>query len=77
MKDLLKIFFMISLVVVVYIFKDDISTYILDNVIYGGSNKVLTYNEYYLDYDIVFLSSHAFDIINGSKYSISLPIGIP
>lgn len=51
MKDLLKIFFMISLVVVVYIFKDNISTFILDNIIYGGSNKVLTYNEYYLDYD--------------------------
>lgn len=57
MKDLLKIFFMISLVVVVYIFKDDISTYILDNVIYGGSNKVLTYNEYYLDYDYKYVQN--------------------
>ena len=28
-------------------------------------------------YDITFLSSSAFDIIIGSKYSISLPIGIP
>lgn len=57
MKDLLKIFFMISLVVVVYIFKDNISTFILDNIIYGGSNKVLTYNEYYLDYDYKYVQN--------------------
>ena len=57
MKDLLKICFMISLVIVVYIFKDNISTFILDNVIYGGSNKVLTYNEYYLDYDYKYVQN--------------------
>ena len=51
MKDILKIAFMISLVIVVYIFKDNISNFIMDNIIYRGSNKVLTYNEYYLDYD--------------------------
>lgn len=57
MKDLLKVCFMISLVIVVYIFKDNISTFILDNVIYGGSNKVLTYNEYYLDYDYKYVQN--------------------
>ncbi|MBE6139103.1 MAG: hypothetical protein E7174_01165 [Firmicutes bacterium] len=51
MKDLLKISFIICLVIVVYIFKDNISTFIMDNIIYRGSNKVLTYNEYYLNYD--------------------------
>jgi len=49
MKDILKISFMICLVIVVFIFKDNISTFITDNIIYKGSNKVLTYNEYYLD----------------------------
>lgn len=48
---------MISLVIVVYFFKDNISTFILDNVIYGGSNKVLTYNEYYLDYDYKYVQN--------------------
>lgn len=57
MKDLLKICLMIGLVVVVYIFKDNISTFILDNVIYRGSNKVLTYNEYYLDYDYKYVQN--------------------
>lgn len=57
MKDILKISFMICLVIVVYIFKDNISNFITDNIIYGGSNKVLTYNEYYLDYDYSFVQN--------------------
>ena len=51
MKDLLKIIFMLCLVIVVYIYKDNISNFITDDIIYKGSNKILTYNEYYLDYD--------------------------
>lgn len=51
MKDILKISCMICLVIVIYIFKDNISDFILDNIIYLGSNKILTYNEYYLDYN--------------------------
>ena len=57
MKDILKISFMICLVIVVYIFKDNISNFIMDNIIYGGSNKVLTYNEYYLDYDYAYVQN--------------------
>ncbi|MBQ2946401.1 MAG: hypothetical protein IJE04_00925 [Bacilli bacterium] len=57
MKDLLKIGFMIGLVIVVYIFKDNITTFISDNLIYGGGNKVLTYNEYYLDYDYKYVQN--------------------
>ena len=51
MKDILKISFMACLVIAVFIFKDNISNFITDNIVYMGSNKVLTYNEYYLDYD--------------------------
>lgn len=57
MKDIFKICFMICLVIVVYIFKDNISNFILDNVIYMGSNKVLTYNEYYLEYDYEYVQN--------------------
>lgn len=57
MKDILKVGFMIGLVIVIYIFKDSISTFVLDNIIYGGSNKVLTYNEYYLDYDYKYVQN--------------------
>lgn len=57
MKDILKIGFMICLVIVVFIFKDNISNFIMDNIIYKGSNKVLTYNEYYLDYDYSYVQN--------------------
>lgn len=57
MKDIFKICLMLCLVLVVYIFKDNISNFIMDDVIYGGSNKVLTYNEYYLDYDYSYVQN--------------------
>lgn len=57
MKDLFKIFFMICVVAVVYIFKDNISTFISDEIIYKGSNKVLTYNEYYLNNDYLYVQN--------------------
>ena len=72
MKDLFKVCFFISLVIVVYIFKDNISTFILDNVIYGGSNKVLTYNEYYLDYDYKYVQN--IDKSNAESYQEMLNI---
>ena len=57
MKDLIKICFMICLVIVVYIYRNDIANYISDNIIYQGSNKVLTYNEYYLNYDYSYVQN--------------------
>lgn len=57
MKDILKISFMICLVIVVYIFKDNIANFISYNIIYKGSNQVLTYNEYYLDYDYTYVQN--------------------
>lgn len=51
MKDILKIVFMFSLVIVVFIFKDNIANFITDKIIYRETNEVLTYNEYYLSYD--------------------------
>ena len=66
MKDILKIAFMFCLVIVVYIFKDNISNFITDNIIYMGSNKVLTYNEYYLDYDYKYVQN--IDTTNVKNY---------
>ncbi len=57
MKDLFKICFMVCLVIVVYIYKDNIANFITDEIIYKGSNKVLTYNEYYLDYDYSYVQN--------------------
>lgn len=49
MKDIFKISFLIILLVCVYNYRKNISTFITDEVIYRGDNKVLTYNEYYLE----------------------------
>ena len=57
MKDLFKIIFMICLVLIVYLFRDNISTFIVDEIIYKGSNSVLTYNEYYNDHDFLYVQN--------------------
>ena len=57
MKDLLKILFMFGLVIVVFIYKDNISNFINDKIIYKGSNEILTYNEYYLNNDYLYVQN--------------------
>lgn len=57
MKDLFKILFMFGLVIVVFIYKDNISNFITDKIIYKGSNSILTYNEYYLNNDYLYVQN--------------------
>lgn len=57
MKDLFKLIFMFVVVLLVFIYKDSISNFITDEIIYKGSNKVLTYNEYYLDNDYLYVQN--------------------
>lgn len=57
MKDLFKIVFMICLVLIVYLFRDNISTFIVDEIIYKGNSSVLTYNEYYNDQDFLYVQN--------------------
>lgn len=57
MKDLFKLIFMLGLVIVVFIYKDNISNFITDKIIYKGSNTILTYNEYYLDNDYLYVQN--------------------
>ena len=49
MKDIFKISFLIILLICVYTYRKNISTFITDEIVYRGDNKVLTYNEYYLE----------------------------
>ena len=46
-----------SLVFVTYRYKDVISNFIVENIIYFGSNKVLSYNMYYQDTDYKFVQN--------------------
>ena len=49
MKDIFRISILIVLLIFVYNYRKNISTFITDEIVYRGDNKVLTYNEYYLE----------------------------
>ena len=57
MKDLFKISFLIILLVLTYIYRNSIASFISDEIIYRGSNKVLTYNEYYIENDYIYVQN--------------------
>ena len=48
---------MLILLVVTYIYRDNIASFITDEIIYRGSNKVLTYNEYYIENDYLYVQN--------------------
>lgn len=72
MKDLLKIIFMFGLVVVVFIYKDNISTFINDKIIYRGSNEILTYNEYYLNNDYLYVQNIDTNSVNNYQEMLNM-----
>ena len=57
MKNVFKTIFMIVTIILVYIYRNNISTFIIDDIINGGSNKVLSYNEYYRDDDFLYVQN--------------------
>ena len=57
MKDLFKISFLFVLLIVIYVYRVNIATFITDEIIYRGSNKVLTYNEYYIENDYLYVQN--------------------
>ena len=57
MKDFLKISFLIILLILIYIYRVNIATFITDEIVYRGSNKVLTYNEYYIENDYIYVQN--------------------
>lgn len=57
MKDILKILGLFLLVVLTFLYKDNISTFVTEKIIYRGSNEVLTYNEYFLEHDYLFIQN--------------------
>ena len=65
-KDFFKILFMFSLVIIVYIFKGDISYFITEKIVYKNSNKVLSYNEYFQQNDYSFVQNT--DVTKASNY---------
>ncbi len=72
MKDLLKIIFMFVLVIVVFIYKDKISNFITDKVIYKGSNEILTYNEYYQNNDYLYVQNIDTNSVNNYQEMLNM-----
>ena len=72
MRKILKAIFMIGTIIIVYIFRNNISTFIIDEVINSGSHKVLTYNEYYKNDDYLFVQN--IDNRNATNYQELLNI---
>lgn len=72
MRDLLKISFLLIMLISVYICKDSIASIITDKFIYKGTNKVLSYNEYYSENDYLFIQNT--DISHASNYQDILNI---
>lgn len=48
MKEVLKLLSLFLILLIVYLYKDNISLFITDNILYSSSNDIITYNEYYL-----------------------------
>ena len=72
MKDLFKMFFLLSILIIVYIFRYNISGFISDEIIYKGSNKVLTYNEYYLKNDFAFVQNTDSNSVNNYQEVLNM-----
>lgn len=57
MKDIFKISFLLVLLVIIYIYRVNIANFITDEIIYRSNNKVLTYNEYYIENDYMYVQN--------------------
>ena len=57
MKDIFKISFLLILLIITYMYRDNIASFITDEIIYKGSNKVLTYNKYYIENDYLYVQN--------------------
>lgn len=48
---------MVIIVFVIYIYRNTIAIFILENIIYGNDNDVLSYNEYYKEEDYLYVKN--------------------
>ena len=72
MKNIIKLAVYILIVICVYIFKDNISTFIVDDIIYKGNNTVLTYNEYYLDTNFNYVQNVVANSVNSKQEILNM-----
>lgn len=71
-KDIFKISVLLIILIVTYIYRDNIATFVTDKVIYRGSNKVLTYNEYYLQHDFLYVQNTDTDTVKNYQEILNI-----
>lgn len=64
MKDIFKISFLLILLIIIYIYRVNIANFITDEIIYKSNNKVLTYNEYYIENDYKYVQNTDSNIVS-------------
>lgn len=72
MKSIIKLAIYILIVICVYLLKDNISSIIVDKVIYKEKNTVLTYNEYYLDNNYNYVQNISTNIVNNKQEALNM-----
>lgn len=72
MKNIIKLGIYIIVVILVYIFKDNISSFIMDKIIYRDNNTVLTYNEYYINNDYNFVQNLNTNTVNNRQEVLNM-----
>lgn len=72
MKNIIKIAVYIIIVICVYIFKDNISGFIVDSIVYRKSNNVLTYNNYYIDTDYNYVQNINTNTVNNYQEVLNI-----
>jgi len=72
MKDLLKILFLVLILGLTFVFKNDIGDFFMENVVYRGENHILSYNEYFLPNNFLYVQTT--DVTQVKKYQDILNI---
>ena len=57
MKEILKLLSLFLIFLIVYTYKDSISIFIEDTILYNSGNDIITYNEYYLDNNYLYVQN--------------------
>ena len=72
MKDIFKISFLLILLIIIYIYRVNIANFITDEVIYRSNNKVLTYNEYYLENDYKYVQNTDSNVVTNYQEILNI-----
>jgi len=71
-KDIFKISILLIILIVTYTYRDNIADFVTNKIIYRGSNEVLTYNEYYLENDFLYVQNTDTNIVKSYQEILNM-----